>query len=406
MAAQRPADDPDTTTFEATVSWVDDTRVLLDATYFFAESGGQPADRGKLGDISVVDVTHTSDGIAHDLADTPPWEAGDTVTGAIDTTFRTYCQRAHTASHVMYGAARNILSDLGYAGFDITEEKIRIDFATSTSIDDHILLALEQNANQCVWESRPVTWESMTREEVVELSGVAFNSKTEEGVLDTGEEIRIVEIGHAQLGDDTSWWDRAACGGTHVRNTQEIGSIAVLDRSNPGNGRTRIEFAVGERAITHHNRLSRAAYEAAENAQVAIEDLPSRVDHLLDEQEALSVELTAVRNRLIEEQLSNATPREVREDERWIIETVDTTDSDILAQVARDTLDQDLDAVVLLSRERPVRLTIATHGMIDAGNTVDRLTDTLGGGGGGGTVFAQAGGIDTDPTRIIDALRE
>jgi len=237
--------EPYTTRFGATVERIDGREVVLSETYFYAESGGQPADRGAIAGHDVVDVQYGDGGVVHTLAEAADLSPGETVTGRIDEQFRTYCMRAHTASHVLYGAGRRLLDDLGYGGFDISPEKVRVDFTTSTEIDDETLFELERLVNRAVWESRPVSWNTHPEEDALELDGIAFNTKTEEGI--TGETVRVVTVGENGRGEGP--WDRAACGGTHVENTREIGPVTVLERSNPGEGLTRVEFAVGEPGI-------------------------------------------------------------------------------------------------------------------------------------------------------------
>src|SRR6056297_3299803 len=114
--SQLAAREPEVRRFEATVASVDDRAVTLDESYFYAESGGQPADRGTLGGVPVEDVQERDGEIVHLLAEPAAEEAiavGETVRGEIDDAFRTYCMRAHTASHLLYGAGREVLDELG-----------------------------------------------------------------------------------------------------------------------------------------------------------------------------------------------------------------------------------------------------------------------------------------------------
>ncbi|MFC6754924.1 alanyl-tRNA editing protein, partial [Halorubrum tibetense] len=240
MTASRAPADPTVREFEATVERVDDREVVLDETYFYPASGGQPADRGTLGGVLLADVRDRDGEVVHVLADPPGFAVGDAVGGVVDDEFRTYCTRAHTASHVLYGAARRITDELGYAGFDVSPEKVRVDLTTAEPLDDADLVELERLSNRAVWESRPVSWETLPEAEARALDGIAFNDKTEEGAMSGHEDVRVVTV---------EGWDVAACGGTHVANTAEIGPIAALDRSNPGEGVTRVEFAVGPTAI-------------------------------------------------------------------------------------------------------------------------------------------------------------
>ncbi|PHQ44526.1 hypothetical protein DJ68_18005, partial [Halorubrum sp. C3] len=210
MTASRAPAEPTVREFEATVERVDDREVVLDETYFYPESGGQPADRGTLDGHLVDGVVERDDEVVHALASDGDvdLEPGDEITGLIDDAFRTYCARAHTASHVLYGAARRTADDLGYAGFDISETKVRVDLTTAEPLGDGDLIELERLANRAVWDSLPVSWATHSADEAREIDGIAFNTKTEEGAMSGGDAVRVVTVGAE--GDP---WDVAACGG-------------------------------------------------------------------------------------------------------------------------------------------------------------------------------------------------
>ena len=300
MTVQRAASEPYTTSFETSVERVDGREVWLNETYFYAASGGQPADRGRIGDHRVVDVQTDGDGgVRHTLDAEPGFGAGRSVLCRIDWARRMYCMRAHTASHVLYGAARRCMDDLGYGGFDIQvadrgmrasddggEDKVRVDFVTSTDVDDDVLVELEHLANEAVWESRDVSWEVLSEDEAREREGIVFNEKTEEGVFGADADVRVVTVGAAETvaGEPSgSPWDVAACGGTHVRNTREVGPISVLGRSNPGEGMTRVEFSVGPRAIDARAGEKRALLDASRRLETGADDVPAAVSRLQDE---------------------------------------------------------------------------------------------------------------------------
>ncbi|EMA52694.1 MULTISPECIES: alanyl-tRNA editing protein [Halococcus] len=393
MQTLAPAE-PYTTEFEAVVESRDDDELLLGETYFYAESGGQPPDRGTLAGERIVDVQERDGEIVHTLADAPTVEAGETVAGRIDPAFRTYCMRSHTASHVLYGAGRRLFDDLGYGGFDIDEHKVRVDFATPTAIDDGSLVTLERLVNRAVWDSKDVTWETAPREAALARDDVAFNTKTEEGI--GGEEVRLVDV---------DGWDVAACGGTHVRNTREIGPVAVLDRSNPGKGVTRIEFAVGPAAIQHRSTEKTAALDAAAALETRVTDLPDAVARLRNERDALADERTGLQERLVDSRLGDLRETVVERDGRtWLAGTVDHLDTNGLAERANDLSGSAADAVALVAADGG-GIAVATTGEIDANAVVADLTAEFGGGGGGSETVAQAGGFDTDPEELVAFLR-
>jgi alanyl-tRNA synthetase len=387
MAPSKAADDPETLTFEATVERGGD-EIVLSETYFYPAGGGQPADRGTLGGYEVLDVESHDGTVVHTVDG--EIDTGTTVTGEIDPAFRRYCMRAHTASHVLYGAGRRLFDELGYGGFDISPEKVRVDLRTSSAIDDGALVELERLANRCVWDSRGVTWERLPREDALSRDDVAFNTKTEEGL--TGETVRVVEI---------DGWDAAACGGTHVPNTRRIGPITVLDRSNPGEGLTRVEFAVGPEGIERRTLEKGAALEAASEVGTNVGSLPGEIERLRTERNAIRTERDELRSELlgvrIDEIVSDAFDRDGG---RWAAGVVDT-DANTLAAAVRERPD-DVDAVVLVTPDGQLAV---GAGPIDAAGIVDELTEAFGGGGGGSADVAQAGGLDADGATVVEHLR-
>ncbi|WP_434521232.1 alanine--tRNA ligase-related protein [Halorubrum sp. AS12] len=423
MTASRAPAEPTVREFEATVDRVDGREVVLDETYFYPESGGQPADRGTLDGHLVDDVVERAEEVVHVLdpdadIDLVP---GDEVTGLIDDAFRTYCARAHTASHVLYGAARRIADDLGYAGFDISETKVRVDLTTAEPLDDGDLIELERLANRAVWDSLPVSWATHSADEARDIDGIAFNTKTEEGAM-SGDAVRVVTVGggsaagsdaaaggDAAADPDADPWDVAACGGTHVENTAEIGPITVLDRSNPGEGVTRVEFAVGPTAIDQIGAVHGAALDAATTLDARVGDLPDAVSRLREETDRLEADLRDAREELLAARLREFPTVEV-DGARWAIGTVDDADPNELREPATSAVggDDDLDALAAVGTgDAPfVVVASAEDADVDAGDAVDAVTDEFGGGGGGGPTFAQGGGLDADPEAVAAWLRE
>ncbi|WP_251344099.1 alanyl-tRNA editing protein [Haloplanus halophilus] len=394
MQTRAPAD-PDVREFEATVRGVDGRDVTLDRTYFYAESGGQPADRGTLAGVPVADVQADGDAVVHTLAADADLAPGDEVVGVIDDDFRTYCTRAHTASHLLYGAGRRLLDDLGYGGFGIDAEKVRVDFATSTDVDDAVLVELERLTNRAVWDSRPVSWERVPVDEARAREDVAFNTKTEEGVMAGADTVRLVEI------ED---WDVAACGGTHVGNTREIGPVEVLERSNPGEGLTRVEFAVGPAAIDRRATVRGAALDAARELGTGVADLDDAVRALVAERDDAEAAASEYKAEVLGARLS-ALPTVERNGAVWRVGTVAGFGPNEVGEAAKERVGDGADVVAVVGDSESPYVVVATTGEVDAGDAVGEVTDRFGGGGGGGPTFAQGGGLDADPEDVVESLR-
>jgi alanyl-tRNA synthetase len=395
MQTRAPAE-PDVREFEATVRGVDGRDVILDRTYFYAESGGQPADRGTLAGVPVADVQAAADAVVHTLAEDAALDPGDEVVGVVDDDFRTYCTRAHTASHLLYGAGRRLLDDLGYGGFDIDAEKVRVDFATSTDVDDAVLVELERLTNRAVWDSRPVSWERVPVDGARARDDVAFNTKTEAGVMADSDTVRLVDI---------EGWDIAACGGTHVSNTREIGPVEVLARSNPGEGLTRVEFAVGPTAIDRRARVRGAALDAARELGTGVTDIDDAVTDLRADRDAFEAEVREYKDEVLGARLS-ALPTVERDGTVWRVGTIAGFDPNEVGEAAQDRIGDGADVIAAVGDAASPYVVVATTGDVDAGDVVESVTATFGGGGGGGPTFAQGGGLDADPEAVVSSLRE
>lgn len=245
MTEQLYLDNSTVQEFEATVErTVSDDRVVLDRTHFYPEGGGQPNDTGSIrtdhDEWRVVDV-QKHDGIHHYLeptadtaADFP--EPGTTVTGELDWERRHNHMRYHTAQHLLSA----LLLD-EYAA-ETTGNQVRAHKATLDCAYDRFetddLEHIETLLNELVAEARPVEWFVMDREEA---EATLDPERTRLSLLpDSITEIRIVEIAGANPGDDP--FDRTACAGTHVSNTEEIGAVTVTGRETKGSDQERITF--------------------------------------------------------------------------------------------------------------------------------------------------------------------
>ena len=396
MQTRAPAD-PTVREFTAEVVAVDGRTVTLDETYFYAESGGQPADTGTIAGTRVVDVRDDGDAVRHTLASAPAFGVGEEVGAAIDDDFRTYCMRAHTASHLLYGAGRRLLDDLGYGGFDISEEKVRLDFTTTTDIDDETLLELERLTNRAVWDSLDVEWYELPTDEATAREDVAFNTKTEEGAMADAETVRIVDI---------DGWDVAACGGTHVGNTREIGPVTVLDRSNPGEGLTRVEFAVGPTAVDRYVERHRALRGAAAALETNLDGLATAAERLREERDDLESRVRELERESLAaavedfEVVDGATAT-------WRLGVLADADPNDAGEVAKASADADEVVCAVGDGQRPfVVVAAGPDSGVHAGDVVDGVTDAYGGGGGGGPPFGQGGGLDAAPADVLGFLRE
>jgi Ser-tRNA(Ala) deacylase AlaX len=220
---------------ETAVAEADGARVALRETPFYPGGGGQPADRGWVrwaaGESAVTAHARGEERLWHQLEDTAP-PAGTAVTAAVDWPHRYAVMRHHTAVHVLSGIVYHLFGAT-VTGGQIYPDRARMDFALE-DLNPERVAAIEREANRIIGERRPITVRFVSREEFEALDLVRTAKNLVPVHLTT---IRVVEI---------EGFDAQADGGTHVRNTREIGALRVTKTENKGKINRRLEIALGD----------------------------------------------------------------------------------------------------------------------------------------------------------------
>jgi len=381
-------EEPNKMNFESNVKEVEGSKVILEKTYFHPEEGGQPPDKGTVNGFEVNDVQKEDEDIVHHLKD-HNLEIGDEVEGKIDEDFRYRCMRGHTGAHIVYGAGREVMGKVSYAGFDIGEKKARIDFETETHIDKEKLLKLEELCNKIILENRPVRWKILEREEIVNSDEIAFAKKIPEG-----EKVRIIEV------ED---WDRGVCSGTHLENTLEVGRIRVEGKKKLQEGVTRIIFSFGEEALRRDYREERSVLRGLEALDTNKRDLPKKIRQLQGKLVELEEKVERLESEKIERELEEF-ERFEREDYELLVQTVSTDDSEMLSHKAKDEVGDD-EVMVIINERESLSVVVGVGDNVeslDANDLIQVMSGEFGGGGGGTDYFAQGGGFGAE----VDDLKE
>ncbi len=210
-------------------------KIVLDQTAFYPIGGGQPSDTGKIkganGDAVITDVHMEKGAVIHVARVEGTITEEETVTGVIDWNRRYSLMRNHTLAHLMAEAIRKatgLPSEVVSSGLDL--DKARLDLAHSGSLGP-FMPAIQKVADDIIKENRPVEIKTMQRKEAEQY--VARFHESLKTLPPQVETVRIVEVRD---------WHACACGGTHVRNTGEIGQAEILRRMSKGKGVERIEF--------------------------------------------------------------------------------------------------------------------------------------------------------------------
>lgn len=247
--------------------------VVLDDTAFYPEGGGQPADRGTLGRVRVLDVHRRGGVIVHETDG--PLAPGTTVRGEIDWERRFDHMQQHSGEHIVSGL---IHRDFGWdnVGFHLGDV-VTVDFNGVLTWDD--ALRVEREANEEIWADRETVIVCPPPEE---LARIPYRSK--KALAGT---VRLVEFPGA---------DRCACCGTHVARTGEIGCVKILSLMHHRGG-VRLELVCGRRALAWMDRVADSNARAARALSVKPEETGAAVEKLRREEEALRQRLAAAQQR-------------------------------------------------------------------------------------------------------------
>ncbi len=229
----------------------DEKYVVLDRTCFYPTQGGQMSDRGTINGFKVSEAINEAGIILHKMKDFDFGER-ETVRGKINWDRRKQLMQHHTATHIINGAAAEILGDhISQAGAKKTEEKARLDITHYEKIDKTNLEKIEEVANRWIKEGLEVEKGTMKKSE----AEMKYGFKIYQGGVPPGNELRIINIGDGK--------DVEACGGTHVENTEEVEEIVIVNSTKVQDGVVRLEFKSG-RAAKDHRKFRKKKREELE----------------------------------------------------------------------------------------------------------------------------------------------
>jgi len=369
----------------------EEAELVTDVTPFYGESGGQAGDTGDVqGDgftLRVQDTRRVSaDQIIHRVKVLSGMlREGQAARLRVDETSRRLTQGNHTATHLLQAALRKILgAHVKQAGSYVGPDKLRFDFSHFEALSPETLSAVEEEVNRVVFSPRPVTWESLPYEQAVAAGAMAFFG---EKYADIVRMVTVPEV------------SRELCGGTHVRNTAEIGLFHILSEGAVAAGVRRIEAVTGLPAWRCLREEAGTLHGMARELNVAAPEVPERVRKLSAQIKTLEKALQEARRRssrdLVGEILSGA--KEVAGVRRISVE-VEAMDPAALRDLA-DAVKGKLSSGILLLGAREgdrchlvAGVTPDLTGRFSASDIVRKAAALVGGGGGGRKDMAQAGG--------------
>ena len=377
--------------------------VVLDRTPFYAEMGGQVADHGYLtsgtANLKVNQVKKTPKGFyVHTctLLD-GTIRVGDTVTAAVDEQRRASICRNHTATHLMQKALREVLGEHVHQAGSYQDDKItRFDFTHFNAVTPEELVEVEKRVNEKIFAALPVTIQNLPIEEAKKMGAMALVGEK------YGKVVRVVDAGG---------WSVEFCGGTHVKNTAQIGCFKILSEASVAAGIRRIEATTGYGVL---NLLDDRTAELA-NTAVALKannmkDVAARAQAVTAELKEANKQLEIAKAKLASSQIDGLFQNAVEVDGVRIVTVyLNGTTPDTLRSMMDKLRDKEPNAVGALIGTDGSKTTLAVgvgknalaRGL-KAGALVKQIAAIAGGNGGGKPDFAMAGIRDT--SKIDDAL--
>ena len=379
----------------------DHVMIACPETVFYAESGGQIGDKGEIksssGRAVVEDAVSSVGGLVlhRAVVSQGSISCGDDVELVVAEPHRKSIERNHTGTHLLQAALRSVLGEhVKQSGSLVGPDRLRFDFTHFSPLSTDEIRRIENMINKKILENIPVETELLGREEAIKGGATAlFGEKYDKSV-------RVVSLGS---------YSRELCGGTHVRNSGEIGLLKILSETGIAAGIRRIEAITGQGAFSRFQNTVNTLYGLADTLKISQEDIVPRIEKLLARQKELEKEVHRLTARLsladldqmIEkglevEGVKVVTSRVLLDSPRTLREMGDRVRDKLGAGIA--VLGGEFQGKVALLAIVGKDLTKRFH----AGNIVKEVAAKVGGRGGGRPDMAQAGGTMVD--KLPEAL--
>lgn len=397
-------DDAYKTTFEAEVLRVIEGRyVVLDQTVFYPEGGGQPADHGvfKFGnkECRIWDVQKVGRVVVHAVEGDVPKE-GAKVEGVLDWPRRYSLMKAHTATHLIMGAARRVLGEhVWQSGTQKDVERSRIDISHFKRLTLEETHKIEEQANKALQDAIPVETKWLPRNE----AEAKYGFRLYQGGAVPGKEIRVVRVGE---------WEVEACAGTHVKNTNELGYLKILHTERVQDGRERLIYTSGLYAVKAPQENERLIVKLSETLNAPVDKLVPTAERVIEEWKNARKE----KERLIKELVAKESGQMEAMNTvqigkiKFVTKLFEPLDTDQMVKTASELVKKDTNAVFFFigKDEKNARFLImagkeAVEKGVNAAEIARATAPVLGGGGSGRPEFAQGGGKKTN--KITESIK-
>jgi len=375
--------------------------VVLDQTPFYAESGGQVGDRGKLvgsaGTFAVADTQKIQPDVYghHGVLKSGTLKVGDNVDAQVDEELRQRTMRNHSVTHLMHRALREVLgAHVQQKGSLVDEAKTRFDFSHDKPITDEQIRQVELRVNAEIMANSPTRAQVMPVDEAKKSGAVMlFGEKY-------GDDVRVLDIGSS----------REFCGGTHVDRTGDIGVFKIYSQGGVAAGVRRVEATTGSSALAMINSELQEFYEVAKRLRAQPGGVEAAVNHLMEEKRSLEKELARLKSKLVSGTGGDLADQAVDvKGAKVLAATIDGADAKTLREAMDKLKDRLKSAAIVLGAVNDGKVALIAGvtqdltAKVKAGELVNYVAQQVGGKGGGRPDMAQAGG--TEPGKLPAALQ-
>lgn len=373
--------------------------VVLATTPFYAESGGQVGDTGNLVvngvAVPVKDTQYLGKAIGHHVKAEAALKIGDIVAVQVDLERREAIKRNHSATHLLHAALRNVLGEhVTQKGSLVDEQRLRFDFSHFQAVTAQELTIIERQVNEEIRQNHALQTRLMAIDEAREAGAMAlFGEKYD-------DQVRVVSMGDYSL---------ELCGGTHVKQTGDIGSFRIVMESGIAAGVRRVEACTGAGAVEFTLAQQAQLRRAAEALKTDPQHLLERLQVALERSKGLDKKVTE-----LQQQLAAQAGSSILDDAediagvKVVVAKLDNTDAKALRGIVDDLKNQIGSGIVLLgvsSEDKVSLIAGVTKDLVQqvkAGDLVNVAATVVGGKGGGRPDMAQAGG--SQPEKLTEAL--
>ena len=377
--------------------------LIFDRTPFYAESGGQVGDTGLIKnsnvEIQVNNVTKSTNGLFlhHCKLNKGEVKKGDKVELFVDVKNRFATMRNHTATHLLHKALKIVLGDhIQQAGSLVSPDRLRFDFNHFAQVSKEELMKVEQLVNEQIYNAIDVQTQVMDIEDAKKTGAMSlFDEKY-------GETVRVLSIGD---------FSKEFCGGTHVKNSNDIGMFKIVSEGGVASGVRRIEAITGYSVYNFIVEKQELIENVSSTLKTSQDNLQKRASDLMTENKNLQKKIKEVQSAGAKTDIDSVIKSAKKiKDANLVISSFEDMEDDILRDFAQNIIDKVENAVVVFSNvntenQKLTFLCMVAKNLIpkyNAGKIVKEVAMVTGGNGGGKPNMAMAGGKDV--SKIQEAL--